>query len=121
MKTAYICGKITGTEKLNKPKFEAAEKLLRGLGYETINPHTLCADIHPDARWSTFMKRCVAKLTTADVVVLLDDWYKSKGAQLEVEISKSLNIEVLEIETMKPLELNYKAFPVFKGVILNIH
>lgn len=118
--TAYISGKITGAEKKNKPKFQAAEKLLRKLGYKTINPHSLCSDIHPDAHWTTFMKRCLSALPSADVVVVLDDWHLSKGAQIEVEMAGNLGMTVLEIETMQPLVINYRAFAVVKGTILNI-
>lgn len=117
---AYICGKITGEPNLNRAKFAAAEKFLRSIGYRTINPHTFCSDIDPKAHWSTFMKRCVSEIPKVDVIVVLDDWYKSKGAQIEVELAGNLQMPVIEIETMQPINLQFRAFPTFKGVMLNI-
>lgn len=119
-KIAYIAGKITGVKDLNRDKFNAAERLLKELGYRVINPHKLCSDIHPEAHWSTFMKRCVANLPTVDKVVVLDDWYESKGAQIEVELACNLDIPVFEIETMQEIGFKTKTFPTYKGVILNI-
>lgn len=117
---AYIAGKITGVKDLNIPKFQAAEKLLRKLGYQPINPHVICSDIHPQAAWETFMKRCLPYVIACDLVVTLDDWYKSKGAPMEVETALNLKIPVLEIETMEPINLQPKVISVFQGAILNI-
>ena len=120
MKIAYISGKVTGIKDLNKNKFAAAERLLIKLGYKVVNPHKLCSDIHPEAHWSTFMKRCIAALPGVDEVIVLDDWIESKGAQMEVELAANLNIPVLEIETMEEIGFKVKTFPTFKGVLLNI-
>lgn len=117
---AYIAGKITGVKDLNIRKFKEAEKLLRKHGYQPINPHFICSDIHPQAAWETFMKRCLPYVIACDCVITLDDWYQSKGATMEVETAFNLKIPVLEIETMEPLDLQPKVISVFNGAILNI-
>ncbi|MCK6649815.1 MAG: DUF4406 domain-containing protein [Bacteroidia bacterium] len=117
---AYISGKITGLKDLNKPKFAAAEKLLKKLGYKTVNPHKLCSDIHPDAAHTTFMKRCLAEVPKCDLVVVLDDWHNSVGAQDEVELAINLKLPVLEIETMEPVPFKCTTMMTYKGAILNV-
>ncbi len=100
-KTAYISGKITGLTDLNKPKFEAAEALLRSYGYKVINPHTICNDIHPGAEWNVFMKRCIKHLPDADIVFLLDDWQASDGSVIESVTAHQLGIQVVFLESYK--------------------
>lgn len=100
-KTAYISGKITGLTDLNKPKFEAAEALLRSYGYKVINPHTICNDIHPGAEWNVFMKRCIKHLPDADIVFLLDDWQESDGSVIESVTAHQLGIQVVFLESYK--------------------
>lgn len=98
--TAYISGKVTGLPDLNKPKFAAATELLRSLGYGVvINPHVVCATLPKDSDWREYMKRCLKQLPGADLIVLLDDWHKSKGAVIEVLIALLLGIEIRDIET----------------------
>ena len=98
MKLAYISGQITGLANLNKPKFTAAEMLLRKHGYNVINPHTICNDLPKTAPWETFMRRCIEHLPKADVLFQLDDWEKSQGAILESVIAQNLSIRVYELE-----------------------
>lgn len=101
MKTAYLSGKITNAPELNKPKFAAAETLLRVHGFKVINPHTICDDIPKGSMWEAYMKRCVEHLPKADVVFLLDDWKDSTGARLESVIAHQLGIKVYELEEYK--------------------
>lgn len=98
MKLAYISGQISGLANFNKPKFTAAEILLRKHGFNVINPHIICNDLPADAPWETFMKRCIEHLPKADIVFQLDDWEESQGAILEAVIAHNLSINVYELE-----------------------
>lgn len=100
--TAYVSGKITGLLDLNIPKFKAAENLLRHLGYTIIlNPHVLCSSLGAYREWHIYMRKCLGALPDADVLYLLDDWYDSRGAIIEVIMANFLRIPVMSIETMQ--------------------
>lgn len=103
--TVYVSGKITGMPNLNKYKFEAAEKHLTQCGYDVINPHKLPSN--HDKSWESYMKECVKALTTAQMVVVLDDWKHSRGAIREVMLAKWLNIPVVSIEAMQDVEVPF--------------
>ena len=121
-KVAYISGKITGVKNGNTAKFAAAANLLREHGHTPINPHDVCSDVHPEASWETFMKRNIRELVRCDFVAVLDDWHKSRGAQMEVEIAVNLGIPVIAIEDiaqMTPMDFGVKTFTTYKGAILN--
>jgi hypothetical protein len=116
----YISGKITGLEDLNKPKFGAAEDLLKWAMLEfygtekcpgphnnthIILPHDL-PDEH-DKNWESYMRECLKCLAVCNLMYVLDDWKDSKGALVEVFFAKVLKIPVREIETLEPLKIGY--------------
>lgn len=103
--TVYLSGKITGMPNLNKFKFEAAEKHLTQYGYDVINPHKL-PDNH-DKTWESYMKECTRALTGANMVVVLDCWKKSRGAVREVMMAIFLGIPVVDIETMRDVNIPF--------------
>lgn len=96
----YICGPITGHTDLNRPAFESAEKLLRDLGHDPVNPHKLCFEIvdtftgSEEELWRECMKADVRELVTCDGLVTLPGWLESRGAKVEVWLAKSLGIPV---------------------------
>ena len=72
-KTAYIAGKITGVEFLNKPKFYAAEVLLRDLRFgRVLNPHQLCVGLDDNSPWWVYMKLGVRAVTESNEIYVLD-------------------------------------------------
>ena len=107
----YLSGKITGLSDLNKPKFEAAEKLIidslqfKDFFVHVFNPHEL-PDDH-DKRWSSYMRECIKALSVSNKVYVLDDWNKSKGALTEVLIAKILGMPIYAVETMEVLSVSY--------------
>lgn len=118
--TAYISGKVTGLPDLNKPKFAAATDLLRSLGYGVVvNPHAVCSTLPKDSDWREFMKRCLKHLPGADVIFLLDDWHKSKGAVIEVLMALLLGIEIKAIETMQVVPKRKLWLLIIKFHLLN--
>lgn len=87
----YVAGKISGLEDLNKPKFEAATKELRSRGYIVRNPHEICNGLEAH-QWDQCMKRCIAVMMECHLVVFLDDWHESPGANIEYRLAKDLSI-----------------------------
>ena len=108
----YLSGKITGVPNLNKPKFRAAEMLLkkeltdRERKYVWIfNPHDL-PDDH-DKSWGSYMRECIKVLCGCERTYVLDDWKDSKGALVEVLVSKILSIPVYDVDSFEPVKAGY--------------
>lgn len=91
----YIAGKVSGFEpsvfhyKFDKCK-ETIQKHLPE-GTEIIVPTDLCDD---DWGWEKCMDVCVGTLITCNLVVVMDDWNSSKGAQEEIRIATENNIPI---------------------------
>lgn len=105
----YVAGKVTGLDDLNKPKFEAATRELRGRGYIVRNPHEICEGLAPD-QWDQCMKRCIAVMMECNLVLFLDDWFESRGATIECRLAEALGMETEMYRTfinrlnLKPIE-----------------
>lgn len=78
----YISGKITG-EKHFKRKFAKAEREVKRLGHEVINPAKMNAHMPKSSSWEEYMIVSLAELSTADAIYMLQDWQNSKGARIE--------------------------------------
>ncbi len=97
----YIAGPMTGIENWNFPAFFEAERQLLELGHEVINPahndgatyeEALASANSGKRSWDWYMRRDLTNLITCDAVCLLPDWRNSKGASLEVEVAKGLDM-----------------------------
>lgn len=82
---------------LNKPAFANATKTFRDLGFIVVNPHELCEGL-TEEQWSLCMRKCITALMDCDVVIMLDNWYGSRGALVEYQIAFSLGMEVFNQE-----------------------
>lgn len=92
----YIAGKISGLpQKEYLKNFERAEKLLKKLGHEVINPTKL--PHNHDKSWESYMKEDLAEMLKCDAVVLLHNWRDSKGAQIERKIASLLNMKTYDL------------------------
>ena len=91
----YIAGKITGLVDLNRSRFERAEQLLHTHAVYPINPLKLNHDIgNTTGKWEDYMKVCISALVACKAIAVLDDWYDSKGAMLEVNLARSLGMKL---------------------------
>lgn len=91
----YVSGPVTGIEGDNVGAFAEAAARLRAGGYRTHIPHE---DVRPGTAWPSAMRTClVSMLAQADGLALLPGWEKSRGAQLEAHVARSLGMKVMEI------------------------
>lgn len=95
MTNVYISGPMTGLPDLNYSAFFRAENMLRHAKFEPINPARRPAD--GKTSWLDFMRAALRDLADADGVATLEGWQDSRGARLEVEIARSLELPVWTI------------------------
>jgi len=96
-KKVYISGKITGLpievamDKFNKA---VAGFELHGWGDENIiNPMTLIHD--HDLSWENYMRVDLIELLKCTHIYMLKDWHTSKGANIEYNLAKDLNLTII--------------------------
>ena len=75
----YISGPISDRLDTYQADFTAAAELVERAGFIPLNPATLPIGLEK----ADYMRITLAMLDSADMVLLLDDWTKSSGAQLE--------------------------------------
>lgn len=98
MRTIYLSGPMTGHENFNIPAFDKAAESWRTKGYAVLNPADT-ARTYPGKEWSFYMKHGIRNLLAADAVAVLPGWKKSKGATLEVQIARALQIPIYDALT----------------------
>lgn len=89
----YIAGKITGlSEAEYKANFQAAKEIVAALGYEPISPLDLP---HQHGRtWADYLREDIAALLQCQKLFALNDWTKSRGATIEVDLAIDLGLLV---------------------------
>lgn len=107
----YLAGPMTGLPFANIPAFDAAAKDLRARGYDITSPAELDDDkiraesvadatglIHAGS-WGEFLARDVKLLADElNAVVLLPDWGRSRGANLEVFVAMTCGYPLFKYE-----------------------
>lgn len=101
-KVIYIAGPIAGVEKYWEP-FEKAEDEIEAVGFIALSPTRLPKGMSK----AQYMRICLAMIDSADGVLLLPNWYNSKGASLEKDYCRytrkpcSSRLDVLAKEVLK--------------------
>lgn len=102
MVRVYISGPIS-LQGQSLPNFKKVELDLESKGYEIYNPFNICFPTEVEKKeynevgeWVWFMRRCIPELVKCDVVLMLPNWHKSRGAKLERELAETLKIKVYE-------------------------
>ena len=94
-KKIYIAGKVTGLPQQEViSKFAKAQKEIEDLGCQAVNPIEEVGDFNTP--WNTAMKICIISLLDCDAVYLINDWWDSTGAKLEVQISEKMDVKILK-------------------------
>lgn len=91
----YISGQITGLKPEEaKAKFNRAETMLQEKGYYPVNPMRL--NPHEEGKtWKEYMLDDLDVLFDCEAIYLLDNWRKSKGARIEYQIAKEMEMQIL--------------------------
>lgn len=79
----YIAGKIAGDPNY-KEKFTAAENGLKERGHVVLNPAMLPKGL----KNQDYMSICKSMIDAVDMILLLGDYKKSRGAMLEIRYAK---------------------------------
>lgn len=91
--TIYIAGPMTGYPEWNYPAFTAAAAALRGMGHTVVSPH----ELHDDDMTRPFdwyLRRDLKALCDCDAIALLPGWVDSRGATLEYQVARGLELKV---------------------------
>jgi len=82
----YISGPITGLKEGNRPLFDEAKKFLLDNKYEVVSPFDIDATLTSsyDGTYWKIIGKDLEIISTVDGIVLLNGWYRSVGARLEV-------------------------------------
>lgn len=90
----YLSGKITNCENYKQRFDSVAKKVSELAGKETIfNPAEI--NLGKDATWIDYMKIDVKVLLGCSTIVMLDGWEQSRGALLEWNIARALNLKII--------------------------
>lgn len=93
IKRLYLSGPMTGIKNLNKPAFSRGAKSLRAKGFTVVNPPELDYK-DPQRTWEGCLRRDLKSLVTCDAIATLPRWTKSRGANLEIHVGRSLSMPV---------------------------
>lgn len=92
----YVAGPMTGHPDSNYPAFNDAADILRGLGYEVVNP----AEFGNDGGRTSYvdlLRNDLRALLDCDGVAALDGWWESVGARNEVQVAGTLKMPVRSV------------------------
>lgn len=99
VQTVYISGAISGRENRNAGRFEQVEGIVRGLGHDVINPLKLDDGTY-SLTWEEYMRRDLRTIAErADMVVVFDDWFTSRGAVHEAYFARVVGLPVRALVT----------------------
>lgn len=90
----YIAGPMTGYPEFNYPAFREAAKLLKEVGFETVNPADFCEN---GAHYTDFIREDLRVLLGCHGVAVLDFWWESTGARNEVAVAGILKMPVRSV------------------------
>lgn len=94
----YLAGPMAGYADHNHPNFREAATALRQQGYTIVNPADYGNLDH--LSWQTVMKRDIHALLWCDAVIVLPGWEESRGAKLETDIARRLEMPIYRYEQM---------------------
>ena len=91
----YISGKITGLPISEvKRLFGKAATHIKEIGHTPVSP----LDVTPpdaDMDWKEFMIKDISGLLDCDAIYMLRNWGQSKGARIEYQIARELELQVI--------------------------
>lgn len=111
MTRVYISGPISGKPNLNKDAFDHEERLLREVGYDVFNPHSITRPSeetlqewwavsenvesrYREKEWQYYMRICIGQIPLCDEMLMLPNWQNSKGSVWEHRIAHMLGMPI---------------------------
>jgi len=100
VKKIYLSGKITGkTYEEALADFSRAESKVNSANL--VSPDTIVETVNPmsiehnhDQSWQNFMRVDLKALLECDAIYMLKGWHESKGANIEYNLAKDLDLEI---------------------------
>ncbi len=90
----YISGAISNRKFEDaKQHFDSAEEVLIKRKHTVVNPVNLSHD--HDKSWLSLMKEDLTALLSCDGIYMLRGWEQSKGACIEFNLAKDLELKIL--------------------------
>lgn len=92
----YISGAVTGTTDYVE-RFKKAEKEVRNLGFEPVNPVEVNASLPPITSWKEYMRMSITMLFREDcrTIYMLPGWRDSTGARVEHELAVGAGYNII--------------------------
>ena len=87
----YIAGPMSGLPDHNYPEFNRMATVLEKMGYEVLNPATI-ANGDTSKPYNFYIRESLKMISNASMVVFLNGWEKSKGANLEKHCADCMGI-----------------------------
>lgn len=119
VKSVYVAGPMSGKRGCNFEAFDEAAADLRRVGFKVTSPAEMDDDetralsrasencgpeaMKPGETWEKLLARDLRIVIEVDAVVTLPGWTKSRGANLEVAIAKSLAKPALLYPSLNPV------------------
>ena len=102
MKTIYISGPMKNITDGNMQAFDKAEKRLKELGYETLNPHKIGEELNIKffeigkvPTYEDYLREDIIQmLAKCEKVLVLPGWRGSKGSKLEIANALACGLDV---------------------------
>ena len=101
----YISGAITNNENYEK-QFMQAEKDLRRLGYNVVNPVSIGKRLEKELGrtpiHAEYLQKDLMALKNCDAIYQLPGWEKSKGAKIEYKYAVGLGKTFIKYKMLSP-------------------
>lgn len=96
-----IVGPVTNMPDFNTRAFSDAEKLLTSLLFDVVNPRKFFKG-ETNREWHRYMAKSLEEILAKRVgcVITLPAWELSRGARIEVDVARQMEIPVTPLETV---------------------
>ena len=100
----YLSGPMTNIPDLNYPAFDERDDYFWELGYKVFNPAN---NYKAGASWAWYVGVDLLMVLRCDKVAVLENWWESRGACIEVLVAVILNKTIIDAYSLKELTIRY--------------